>query len=73
MYAGANMDYLSSPLHLNSASSLGQLCNNLVISTGAYPDSYFAELTTTTYAAIRRESRKNFINATEFDRKSGGV
>jgi hypothetical protein len=35
--------------------------------------SYFAELTTTTYAALRKESRRNFINATELDRKSGGA
>jgi hypothetical protein len=35
--------------------------------------SYFAELTTTTYAALREESGMNFINATNFDRKSGGA
>jgi hypothetical protein len=35
--------------------------------------SYFAELTTTTDAALRKESRRNFINATELDRKSGGA
>jgi len=35
--------------------------------------SYFAALKTTTYAALRKESRRNFINATELDRKSGGA
>jgi hypothetical protein len=45
--------------------------NKIVISTGAYQISYFAELTTTTYAALRKESRTNFIKATELKRKSG--
>jgi hypothetical protein len=35
--------------------------------------SYFAELTTNTYAALRKESRMNFIDATELDGKSGGA
>jgi hypothetical protein len=35
--------------------------------------SYFTELKTTTYAALRKESRRNFINATELNRKSGGA
>jgi hypothetical protein len=35
--------------------------------------SYFAALTTTTYAALRKESRRIFINATELERKSGGA
>jgi hypothetical protein len=39
-------------------------CNNFVISTGAYPDFLFAALPTTTYAALRKERRKNLINAT---------
>jgi hypothetical protein len=33
--------------------------------------SYFAKLTTATYAALRKESRRHFINATELNRKSG--
>ena len=35
--------------------------------------SYLAELTMTTDAALRRESRTNFINATTLNRKSGGA
>jgi hypothetical protein len=35
--------------------------------------SYFATLTTTTYAALRKQRRRNFINATELDRKYGGA
>ncbi len=33
--------------------------------------SYFAALSAATYAALRRESRKKFTEATVFDRKSG--
>jgi hypothetical protein len=33
--------------------------------------SYVAAPKTATYAALRKESRKNFINATKLDRKSG--
>jgi hypothetical protein len=33
--------------------------------------SYLAELSTTTDAALRKESRTNFINATELDRNPG--
>jgi hypothetical protein len=35
--------------------------------------SYHAELTMTTDAALRRERRTNFINATELNRKFGGA
>jgi hypothetical protein len=35
--------------------------------------SYLAELTGTTDAALRRESRTSFINATTLNRKSGGA
>jgi hypothetical protein len=35
--------------------------------------SYLTELPTTTYAALREESRTNSINATKFDRKAGGA
>jgi hypothetical protein len=35
--------------------------------------SYLATLVTTTYAALRKERRRNFINATKLDRKSGGA
>src|ERR1700761_7387906 len=35
--------------------------------------SYFALLATTTYAALLRESRMQFINATSLHRKSGGA
>jgi hypothetical protein len=35
--------------------------------------SYFALLATTTYAALRKESRMQLINATTLDRKSGGA
>jgi hypothetical protein len=35
--------------------------------------SYFALLTTTTRAALRRESRMQVIKATGLDRKSGGA
>src|ERR1700744_4876406 len=35
--------------------------------------SYFALLATATYAALRRESRMQFINATTLHRKSGGA
>jgi hypothetical protein len=35
--------------------------------------SYFALLATTTYAALRRESRMQIPNATGLDRKSGGA
>src|SRR5277367_2640470 len=35
--------------------------------------SYFALLATTTYAALRRESRMQSMNATTLDRKSGGA
>jgi hypothetical protein len=35
--------------------------------------SYLAALTTTTYTALHKESRMNFINATELNRKSGGA
>jgi hypothetical protein len=34
--------------------------------------SYFALLATTTYAALLKESRMQFIKATDLDRKSGG-
>jgi hypothetical protein len=35
--------------------------------------SYFAPLPTTTFAALRRESRMQIIKATGLDRKSGGA
>ena len=35
--------------------------------------SYFALLATSTYAALRRESRMQILNATSLDRKSGGA
>jgi hypothetical protein len=35
--------------------------------------SYLAELATTTDAALRKESRIPFINATTLNRKSGGA
>jgi hypothetical protein len=35
--------------------------------------SYLAALTTTTYAALRKERRTKFINATGLNRKSGGA
>jgi len=35
--------------------------------------SYFAKLTTAAYAAFFKESRRNFANATNLDRKSGGA
>jgi len=35
--------------------------------------SYFAPLATTTFAALRRESRMQIIKATGLDRKSGGA
>jgi hypothetical protein len=44
-----------------------------VIPTERTRISYFAALATTTPAALRGESRRNFINATKFDRKSGGA
>jgi hypothetical protein len=35
--------------------------------------SYFALLATSTYAALRRESRMQILNATGLDRKSGAA
>jgi hypothetical protein len=35
--------------------------------------SYFALPATTTFAALRRESRMQLINATDLNRKSGGA
>ena len=35
--------------------------------------SYFALLATSTYTALRRESRMQILNATGLDRKSGGA
>jgi len=35
--------------------------------------SYFAEPTKSTYAAFFKESRRNFANATNLDRKSGAA
>jgi hypothetical protein len=35
--------------------------------------SYFAPLATSTYAALRRESRTQILNATGLDGKSGGA
>jgi hypothetical protein len=43
------------------------------ISTERTRISYFALLATTRCAALRRESRMRFINATVLDRKSGGA
>jgi hypothetical protein len=37
------------------------------------PDSYLAELATSTNAALRKESRTNFIDATDLNRKGGGA
>jgi hypothetical protein len=45
--------------------------NKFVISTGAYPDSCLAAVTTSRDAALRRERRTNFITATGLNRKSG--
>ena len=39
----------------------------------AYRISYFAEPTRSTYAAFFKESRRNFANATNLDRKSGAA
>jgi hypothetical protein len=35
--------------------------------------SYYAELTTSTYAPFRKERRMRIANANKFDRKSGGA
>jgi hypothetical protein len=43
------------------------------VSTERTRSSYLAELAITTYAALRRESRTSFINATTLNRKSGGA
>ena len=48
-------------------------CNRIVIPTERTRISYFALLATTTRAALRRESRMDFINATTLNRKSGGA
>jgi hypothetical protein len=60
-------------LNPEKSQALGQFHRKFVISTGAYPDFLPRCPKDATCAALRKESRKNFINATKLDRKSGGA
>ncbi len=45
--------------------------NNIVIPTAAYPDFLPRALDNAACAALRKESRINFVNAINLNRKSG--
>ncbi len=45
--------------------------NNLVVSTGAYPNLCFAKSDRSTYAVFVKEDRMKFASATSLDWNSG--
>jgi hypothetical protein len=72
-YAPVEMTNLTQKNMLSHHGTVASFLTNLSSRPERTRISYFAALTTTTYAALRKERRKNLINATDLDRKSGGA